>query len=142
MQQIFLNGIPCYRKQFPSETNALPTIRIVSPAIRAHSCTIVTWMQPIPHDPSLSTPSYDVTLRICTSNARDQCSPYHVDCVHHCSAFSNRIQPVPSRGPWTTSPLFRSQTTGRTYGVPDADPSDEAEDILTPPIPHFTRHID
>jgi hypothetical protein len=24
---------------------------------------------------------------------------------------------------------------------PDADPSDEAEDILTQPVPHFTRHI-
>jgi hypothetical protein len=33
----------------------------------------------------------------------------------------------------TTSPI-----TGRTYRVPDADPSDEAEDILTQPVPHFT----
>jgi hypothetical protein len=45
-----------------------PHIRIVSSAIRARSCTIVTRMQPVPQDPGLSTPSYDATLRIRTSN--------------------------------------------------------------------------
>jgi hypothetical protein len=119
-----------------------PHIHTVSPAIRARSCTIATQMRPVPHDPELSTPSYDATLRICTSNERDRCSPYHTDGARHYSAPSNRIRPVPSRGVWTTSPLFHSQTTGRTHHVPDADPSDEAEDIPTQPIPHFTRRID
>ncbi|KAJ7806332.1 hypothetical protein B0H14DRAFT_3484147 [Mycena olivaceomarginata] len=48
-------------------------------------------------------------------------------------------------GTWTTFPHFRSRTlshTERTYRMPDADPSDEAEDIPTQPFPHFTRHID
>ncbi|KAJ7756140.1 hypothetical protein B0H14DRAFT_3512248 [Mycena olivaceomarginata] len=49
-----------------------------------------------------------------------------------------------SSGAWTTFPRFRSRTlshTGRTYRVPDADPSDEADDIPTQPVPHFTRRI-
>ncbi|KAJ7819754.1 hypothetical protein B0H14DRAFT_3472801 [Mycena olivaceomarginata] len=55
------------------------------------------------------------------------------------------IQPVPSRhNVWTICPLFCSQTISRagwTYHVPDTDPSDEAEDIPTQPVPHFTRRI-
>jgi hypothetical protein len=73
-----------------------PHIHIVSPAIRARSCTIVTRMRPIPQDPGLSTPSHNVILRIRTS--RKWRSPYHTDCVCHYSASSNRIQPVPSHG--------------------------------------------
>jgi hypothetical protein len=58
------NGFLCYQKQLPSETNALPTIHIVSPTVRACSCTIVTQIRPVPHDPGLSTPFYDATLHI------------------------------------------------------------------------------
>jgi hypothetical protein len=32
--------------------------------------------------------------------------------------------------------------TGWTYLVPDTDPLDEAEDIPTLPVPHFTQCID
>jgi hypothetical protein len=39
-------------------------------------------------------------------------------------------------------PYFQISCTGRIYPVPDTDPSDEAEDILTLSIPHFTRRID
>jgi hypothetical protein len=57
----------------------------------------------------------------------------------------NATDLLPWRDAWTTSPLFHFQTisrTGQTYPVPDADPSDETEDIPTQPVPHFTRHID
>jgi hypothetical protein len=59
-----------------------PHIRVISPTIRACSCTIVTWMQPYPKDPELSTPSYDATLPIphglclwCTAIGYDQSPP-------------------------------------------------------------------
>jgi hypothetical protein len=75
-----------------------------------------------------STLSYDAT---------NQRSSYHADCVRRYSASTNN-----TTGPLVrTFPRFRSQTlshTGRTYRVPDADPSDEAEDIPTQPFPHFT----
>jgi hypothetical protein len=43
-----------------------PQICIVSPAIRACSCTIVTRIGPVHQDPGPSTPSYNATLRYCT----------------------------------------------------------------------------
>jgi hypothetical protein len=101
--------------------------------------------------PALSSPEYNRSPRSRTlgtfhnaTSPRTRHSPYHTDCVHHYLASSNRIRLIPSRGAWMTSPLFRSRTiscTGRTYCMPDADPSDKAEDILTQPIPHFTRRI-
>jgi hypothetical protein len=117
------------------ETNVLPTICIVSPAIRARSCTIVTRMRPMGsrHLPMTQPSAY-------TSNELVLLIP-HRRCLS-----SNRIWLVPSpHNVWMTSPLFRSRTISRTrwtYSVPDADPSDEAEDILTQPFPHFTQRID
>jgi hypothetical protein len=83
----------------------------------------------VPHDPGLSMPDHN------TTSPRTRCFPYHTDCVRCYSASTNRIRPLPCR-PRTLS------RTGRTYRVPDADPSDEAHNIPTQPVPHFTRRID
>ncbi|KAJ7301633.1 hypothetical protein DFH08DRAFT_978570 [Mycena albidolilacea] len=99
-----------------------PHIRIVSPAIRTRSCTIVTRIRPVRHDLR-----HDLAHPTNSRGPRSDLSRY--------SATANT----------RTSPRFRSRTlshTGRTCRVLDADPSDEAEDIPTQPFPHFTRRID
>ncbi|KAJ7794568.1 hypothetical protein B0H14DRAFT_3496857 [Mycena olivaceomarginata] len=106
-------------QKLPSETNVLPTIRIVFPAIRPRSCTIVTWIRPFPM----------------TRDSRRFPKPHRL----RSSLLGVHQHNIPCH------PRFRSRTlsrTGRTYRVPDTDPSDEAEDILTQPVPHFTRRID
>jgi hypothetical protein len=132
-QRIFLNGIPRYRKQLPSETNVLPTSALSPPPFGLTPAPSSHGYDPYTTTHGFSTLSYDATNRR---------SSYHVDCVCRYSASTNNTTSPLAH---TTFPRFRSQTlshTGRTYRMPDANPSDEAEDIPTQPFPHFTRCID
>jgi hypothetical protein len=131
-RRIFLNGIPHYRKQLLSETNVLPTIHIIFPAIRPRSCTIVTWIQPFP----MTRDSRRLPTNMTSPTTRR--FPYHTDCVCRYLVSTNRIRPLPCHPHFCLRTLSH---TGRTYRVPDTDPSDEAEDIPTQPVPHFTRRI-
>jgi hypothetical protein len=112
----------------PSASSPSP----VSLAIRAHSST-----------------GYDPYPTIGTLDAFLRCNPLCLPILHGlCSSLPSIQQQDTtgsSCGAWTTFPLFHFQTisrTGQTYRVPDADPSDKAEVILTQPVPHFTRCID
>ncbi|KAJ7301539.1 hypothetical protein DFH08DRAFT_978630 [Mycena albidolilacea] len=127
----------CLAKQLLNETNVLPTIRIIFPAIRPHSCTIVTWIRLFPT-------IRDSRRLPTTRNLQEPGTPHFT----RTALVATRCPPTGyDRSPsaWTTFPCFHSQTlsyTRQTYCVPDTDPSDEAEDIPTQPFPHFTRHID
>jgi hypothetical protein len=69
-----------------------------------------------------------------------------MDCARHYVASSNQDMTDPHlwRDVWMTSLISRFQTisrTGWTYPVPGIDPLDEAEDIPSLSVPHFTRGI-
>jgi hypothetical protein len=68
---------------------------IISPAIRPRSCTVVTWIQPFPHDPRLSTPSYNAT------SPRTWCSAQTASITTQCLE-----QGMTGPLPWRVAPLF------------------------------------
>ncbi|KAJ7747604.1 hypothetical protein B0H14DRAFT_3514029 [Mycena olivaceomarginata] len=106
-----------------------PHIRIVSPAILGSLLHIVTRIRPIRHDPRVRDLLHPMNRRSSYRALRSSLLGVHQTGYDR------------SPGAWTMFPRFRSRTlshTGWTYRVPDADPSDEAEDIPTQPFPHFT----
>ncbi|KAJ7805956.1 hypothetical protein B0H14DRAFT_3882593 [Mycena olivaceomarginata] len=126
--------IACYSSS--ERDHRSPHIRIVSPAILGsllhHHHTDTT------RTPRSTGSCYDVTSCIQRTGAPR---------TARTALVATRCRPTgyDRSGAWTTFPRLRSRTlshTGRTYRVPDADPSDEAEDIPTQPFPHFTRRID
>jgi hypothetical protein len=87
-----------------NETYTLPTIRIVSPAIRARSCTIVT--PTCTPQSGFSMPPYDTTLCIHVSNEPALLIPHRL----HSSLLGIQQQdttgPLPQHDGWTTSCPF------------------------------------
>ncbi|KAJ7820010.1 hypothetical protein B0H14DRAFT_3472646 [Mycena olivaceomarginata] len=92
-------------------------------------------LSPLPFDltPAPSSPGYDRSPRSGTLDVQRNIS-------------KNPVLPIPHGLRSSLLGVQQQDTTGplpwRTYRVPDADPSDKAEDILTQLVPHFTRHID
>jgi hypothetical protein len=110
-----------------------PHIRIVSPAIRARSCTIVTRIRPVHHDPRVLSLQRDL---LHPTNRR---SLYRADCIHRYSASAQYDRHA---RPSLVSILGRSPTPDGPTACLTPTQSDEAEDIPTQPFPHFTRRVD
>ncbi|KAJ7810763.1 hypothetical protein B0H14DRAFT_3480298 [Mycena olivaceomarginata] len=119
--------------RLPSETNVLPTICIVFPAIRPLLLYHRHLDTTIPHDQGLSTPSPQ-TRHLQQPGASHTTQTVFVVTRHPPTGYDH--SPVIH-----VSIRRRSLAPGRTYRVPDTDPSDEAEDIPTQPVPHFTQRI-
>ncbi|KAJ7692186.1 hypothetical protein B0H14DRAFT_3531594 [Mycena olivaceomarginata] len=115
-RRIFHNGILRYRKQLPSETNALPNfpnallpLELASAPSSAGPTLSSTWTIRV-----ADTPRYDRPTPVAERVADPFCSRFR-----------------------TTS------RAGRTLPVPDADPADEADLIPAPPPPplHTTHRL-
>ncbi|KAJ7804090.1 hypothetical protein B0H14DRAFT_3154155 [Mycena olivaceomarginata] len=138
-RRIFHNGILRYRKQLPSETNALPISQ--TPSSLSNS---------LPRHRQQDTMVPRLYSHVGRSKAVYTSPTIETDALLDMDDTLRRhstIRPVPTCGRARGRPFCcRFHTTsraGRTLPVPDADPADEAELIPTPPPPplHTTHRL-